>query len=289
MSKQANALAVSGRELCNHGRYEEALPKLIGATNLEPENYRYWYNLAIVYDRLADNERMEHALRKCIERQGNYTKAFVRLINLLERQNRVEEAAEAASTGLMMNPENGDLKKLKERLQKKQEDLSFAEAKRLQEKIRRESKGSRDPDPTPIATPVVSRPKPDSKSSPRPSRDPIATGNASANGNVRKTNTPATKSRRNRDPPSNRSLRVVQKPKAIPSQPAPPPIPPNRRTGRVPTQLPRYKDQCKTYVLAPGQVQPIPEAAPQAPPLTNTARPTRRKDQSKTPRWRHEL
>ena len=82
---------------------EQALQRAAASDSLRAE---WWGNLALVYGKQGRAEAVEQALRKAIERNAVDLRWHLRLIELLQRGDRIVEALRAAEAALEAQPQN---------------------------------------------------------------------------------------------------------------------------------------------------------------------------------------
>jgi hypothetical protein len=137
---QAEAFAGKGYDLCKYGKYADALDLFRQASELDPSNFKYWYNAAVACDRVGDDIGMEQASQKTIECDGTFIKGYLRLAKALVRQHKYDSAAEIIATGLLIDETHKELLELKTVVVQKQEERSLVEARRLAEQLQRQQK-----------------------------------------------------------------------------------------------------------------------------------------------------
>ena len=179
---KAEKLSKKGYDLCRHAKYAEALVYYKKAASLDPTNHKHWYNTAVACDRIGDNAGMESSCVKTIECNGAFMKGYVRLAKALLRQDKVDQAATAVVTGLLVAPDDAELAAIQKEVQKKQEELSVVAIQRLEKEDQRRS------------TPKVSWKAPDVKTrhtrTTRADPQPTKTPRPSSNRNEHQSNPP---------------------------------------------------------------------------------------------------
>lgn len=97
--------------------YQEALASLLQATQLAPTDAKIFYNLAILYSRLNQNQTAILTLQKTIKLKPNYEAAHWALALFYEQENKTQEAREELEYILKnINPESQKVKEKLERL-----------------------------------------------------------------------------------------------------------------------------------------------------------------------------
>ena len=62
----ASELLLLAQEFVIEGRFQDALPLLVDASRLEPQNFMLWYALGICYDGVGQNEAATSCYTTCI-------------------------------------------------------------------------------------------------------------------------------------------------------------------------------------------------------------------------------
>ena len=96
--------------------YQEALTSLLQATQLAPTDAKVFYNLAILYSRLSQNQTAILTLEKTIKLKPNYEAAHWALALFYEQENKTQEAKEELEYILKNISPNSQ--KAKEKLEK---------------------------------------------------------------------------------------------------------------------------------------------------------------------------
>jgi hypothetical protein len=151
---KAEAFAGKGYDLCKYGKYADALHLFQQASELDPSNFKYWYNAAVACDRIGDHVGMERASQKTIECDGTFVKGYVRLAKALVRQHKYDGAAEIVATGLLIDEHYAELLELKKLVATKQEEISMAEARKLADQLRQQKEREKMQTPAPPLSPT---------------------------------------------------------------------------------------------------------------------------------------
>ncbi len=78
----SDALNLLGAIDYQQGRFREAVEKIGGAIRLKPNDAIYYYNLAMAYDSLNEEEKSAESFEKVLEIEPDYGKAYVAHYNL---------------------------------------------------------------------------------------------------------------------------------------------------------------------------------------------------------------
>jgi tetratricopeptide (TPR) repeat protein len=80
---------------------------------LDPTVPAYQSNAAACWEKLGDYENMEKASRKCISADKNFVKGYFRLATALKNLNDLSGCIKTPESGLAIQSNNADLKKMK--------------------------------------------------------------------------------------------------------------------------------------------------------------------------------
>ncbi|UCD77558.1 MAG: tetratricopeptide repeat protein [Desulfobacterales bacterium] len=94
-----------GEVLMNRKRYDEALPNLLKAIQLDPKSKETYHNLGFLYDNLGESDKAIEQYRKAIQIDPNFAKAYNNLGVALTKQGKTDEALSSLQKALQIDPE----------------------------------------------------------------------------------------------------------------------------------------------------------------------------------------
>jgi len=104
----AESIKNDGNRLMEEGKYYEALLQYNRAIAFNPKNPIYYCNRAAAYIRLSDNERAVIDCKSALVYNPKYSKAYGRLGIAYSNLGKYEEAEQAYSKAIELDPENQD-------------------------------------------------------------------------------------------------------------------------------------------------------------------------------------
>jgi len=112
----AEQLKGQGNQFFKGGQYEAAIGKYKEATAIDPNVPAYWSNMAACHEKLRQFEEMEQAGRECIKADRNFVKGYFRLATAQKALNDLAGCIKTLESGLGVQSNNPDLKKMKKEL-----------------------------------------------------------------------------------------------------------------------------------------------------------------------------
>lgn len=112
-NKQAEVLKDQGNQFFKTGKYAEAIVKYQEATKVDGTQPAYWSNMAACYEKLGKFEDMADAALNCIKADRNFVKGYFRLATAHKQLNDLPNCIKALESGLAVEANNADLKKMK--------------------------------------------------------------------------------------------------------------------------------------------------------------------------------
>jgi len=113
---KAEALKTEGNKYFKGGDYKAAIQKYRGATSIDPNVPAYWSNMAACYEKINEYEEMEGAARSCIKANKTFVKGYFRLASALKAKDDLQGCIKALESGLAIDSQNADLKRMKKEL-----------------------------------------------------------------------------------------------------------------------------------------------------------------------------
>lgn len=124
---QAEAVKAQGNQFFKAGQYQQAIAKYEEASALDPTVPAYFSNAAACYEKLKDYDNMEKAGRNCIKADRNFVKGYFRLATAQKAKNDLAECIKTLESGLAIQSNNPDLKKMKKDLVELQRNEQVAQ------------------------------------------------------------------------------------------------------------------------------------------------------------------
>lgn len=109
----AEKIKGEGNAFFKAGKYAEAITKYKEATKLDASVPAYWSNMAACHEKLRQYEEMEEAARSCIKADRNFVKGYFRLASAQKALNDLPGCIKTLESGLAVQSNNPDLKKMK--------------------------------------------------------------------------------------------------------------------------------------------------------------------------------
>lgn len=110
---KAEALKNEGNNFFKVGKYREAIAKYKEATAIDASVASYWSNMAACHEKLGEFEEMQDAARQCVLADKNFVKGYFRLAVAQKALNDLPNCIKTLESGLGIQANNADLKKMK--------------------------------------------------------------------------------------------------------------------------------------------------------------------------------
>lgn len=109
----AEAHKTKGNTFFKGGQYKEAIAEYQQAVKLDATVPAYWSNMAACFEKINEYEQMADAGRNCIKADRLFIKGYFRLATALKAMNDLPECIKTLESGLAIQSNNADLKKMK--------------------------------------------------------------------------------------------------------------------------------------------------------------------------------
>jgi stress-induced-phosphoprotein 1 len=113
----AEAAKNAGNTLFKNGQYAAAIEKYKEAVSHDGSQAAYWSNMSACYEKLGKFSEMADASRACIKADKSFIKGYFRLATAQKGLGQNADCIKTLESGLALQPNNTDLKKMKKELQ----------------------------------------------------------------------------------------------------------------------------------------------------------------------------
>ncbi|KAJ1461986.1 hypothetical protein M885DRAFT_506022 [Pelagophyceae sp. CCMP2097] len=112
MMETVEELRASGNELFKAGKFSDAVEKYSDALAIEPDNHLLYSNRSLAHCSAGNHDEAIADAEVCLRIDAKFMKGYYRLANAQAAADKFDEAEPTIRRGLVLEPENPELKKL---------------------------------------------------------------------------------------------------------------------------------------------------------------------------------